>query len=221
MQPSPKLGGGLPLPASPAETGFLHRREFAAAQHTPSTFALLTLSSQSTIRLSNFPSQFVASFKRSLESQSLVRTFREDSAEPICEFVLAAKFWTNPKSVETECLLLELLTVLSINGFNFLSTIDYGREAEDKACLAFSRPPGPIPPSPIFFAISFPSPTLLRVLSPPLHLTPAILQTVRTSWPRGIISEKKVGDKCYEFKLKGYSCTSLNTMGSHPAHFRA
>ncbi|KAJ2918986.1 hypothetical protein MD484_g1380, partial [Candolleomyces efflorescens] len=44
----------------------------------------------------------------------------------------------------------------------------------------------------------------MRVISPPLHLTPAILQAVRGSWPRGVVSEKKVGENCFEFKLKGY-----------------
>ncbi|KAF6766363.1 hypothetical protein DFP72DRAFT_866284 [Ephemerocybe angulata] len=54
------------------------------------------------------------------------------------------------------------------------------------------------------FAISFSSATTMRVISPPLHLTPAILQAVRGSWPRGVVSEKKVAENCFEFKLKGY-----------------
>lgn len=49
----------------------------------------------------------------------------------------------------------------------------------------------------------------MRVISPPRDSTPAILQAVRGSWPRGVISEKKVGDSAYEFKLRGYRCTFL------------
>ena len=73
--------------------------------------------------------------------------------------------------------------------------------------------PRPISSNPggyvIPFAVSFASSTTIRVISPPLDSTPAILQAVRGSWPRGVISEKKVGDSAYEFKLRGYRCTSL------------
>jgi len=58
------------------------------------------------------------------------------------------------------------------------------------------------------FAVSFASSTTMRVISPPRDSTPAILQAVRGSWPRGVISEKKVGDSAYEFKLRGYRCKS-------------
>ncbi|TFK57366.1 hypothetical protein OE88DRAFT_125126 [Heliocybe sulcata] len=53
------------------------------------------------------------------------------------------------------------------------------------------------------FALSFPSASILRVLAPPLNSTPAIITAMRQSWPRGVVSEKKVGD-AFEFKLKGY-----------------
>lgn len=68
---------------------------------------------------------------------------------------------------------------------------------------------GPISPSQtsfyvVPFAVSFSSSTTMRVISPPRDTTPAILQAVRGSWPRGVLSEKKVGDSAYEFKLRGY-----------------
>lgn len=71
--------------------------------------------------------------------------------------------------------------------------------------------PGQVPSSHtsvyiIPFAVSFASATTMRVISPPRDSTPAILQAVRGSWPRGVISEKKVGDSAYEFKLRGYRC---------------
>ncbi|KAH0590529.1 hypothetical protein J132_03232 [Termitomyces sp. J132] len=61
------------------------------------------------------------------------------------------------------------------------------------------------------FALSFLSPTLMRVIAPPLHLTPAILQAVRASWPRGVVSERKIGDNSFEFKLKGYKWFQQDT----------
>ncbi|KAI0036705.1 hypothetical protein K488DRAFT_81947 [Vararia minispora EC-137] len=64
------------------------------------------------------------------------------------------------------------------------------------------------------FAISFPSATLLRVISPPLASTPAILQSVRGSWPRGVVSERKIGPDSYEFKLKGYKWFQEDTFAS-------
>jgi hypothetical protein len=77
-----------------------------------------------------------------------------------------------------------------------------------------AQSPGPISPSHaslyvVPFAVSFASSTTMRVISPPRDSTPAILQAVRGSWPRGVVSEKKVGDTAYEFKLRGYRCMSL------------
>jgi hypothetical protein len=59
------------------------------------------------------------------------------------------------------------------------------------------------------FAISFISEDHLRVITPPRQSAPASLQTVRGSWPRGVLSEKKVGENVYEFKLKGYGCNVI------------
>ncbi|KAG6878419.1 hypothetical protein C0993_007020 [Termitomyces sp. T159_Od127] len=64
------------------------------------------------------------------------------------------------------------------------------------------------------FALSFLSPTRMRVIGPPLHLTPAILQAVRGSWPRGVVSERKVGNNSFEFKLKGYKWFQQDTFAT-------
>ncbi|KAH6902816.1 hypothetical protein BKA70DRAFT_1434434 [Coprinopsis sp. MPI-PUGE-AT-0042] len=123
------------------------------------------------------------------------------------------KPWANAKSVTTEKLLLDIFAIIYHAGYSFLSNVDYGRDHDDRLAMAFSRPSASEEASPsstgslkkrVPFALSFASTTLLRVISPPLHLTPAILQAVRGAWPRGVVSEKKVGDNCYEFKLKGY-----------------
>jgi hypothetical protein len=117
--------------------------------------------------------------------------------------------------------LVDILTVIYTNGYSFVSSIDYGREHDDRLAIAFSKPvlsptssaefaPSIQPLKRLPFALSFPSATLLRVISPPLDSTPAILQAVRSSWPRGVVSEKKVGDSSFEFKLKGYKCKTAN-----------
>ena len=69
---------------------------------------------------------------------------------------------------------------------------------------------GPQPERRVAFGISFSSMTQLRVVSPPLSITPAILQVVRSAWPHGVISDKRNGDACYTFKLK-VSTEELNT----------
>jgi len=132
---------------------------------------------------------------------------RENRDEEVVEFVLGPKFWHNPKNIETEQLLLCIITFFNLLGYTFLSTLDYGRDSGDKLTIAFTRPQG-TPPTvqQLVFAVSFNAPTFLRVLNPPLQSTPGILAAVRTAWPRGIVSENKAGNTCYEFKLKGYSC---------------
>ncbi|KDQ63784.1 hypothetical protein JAAARDRAFT_29829 [Jaapia argillacea MUCL 33604] len=225
-----------------SDTTFIPRKEFLRAEHTYSSFSLLTLSSSNLIRLYCFPPALIGSLRRYLNFRGLLSASREDVPHNYHEFTLEGKPWSAPKSLDTEILIVDVIKVLLAQGFLFLSTIDYGREADDKLAMAFSKPhplldrdpmkgsnsnlrsgspmlgsptlmsgsnltlsqqgPGASPRIP--FAVSFPSATILRVISPPLNSTPAILQAVRGSWPRGVMSEKKVGDRSYEFKLKGY-----------------
>lgn len=79
-----------------------------------------------------------------------------------------------------------------------------GRLQLDKLTLVFRRPTDTShpPPALIAFGVSFVNTTTLRVVSPPLSQTPAILQVVRSAWPHGAISEKRDSDGCYTFKLK-------------------
>ena len=219
------------------EPSFTPRKEFlripAAA---PDSFALLALSSANCIRLYSFPASVVDALRQLFEQLSIILALREDSPEGLHEFVLDGKPWANPKAVSTEKLLLDILAIIYQCGYSYLSTIDYGRETDDRLAMVFSKPGiPPIPNSQIAnslspipansasslndkekvqrvpFALSFASTTLMRVIAPPLHLTPAILQAVRASWPRGVVSEKKVGDNSFEFKLKGYKCLFLST----------
>ncbi|KAF9569734.1 hypothetical protein CPC08DRAFT_756716 [Agrocybe pediades] len=226
------------LGASPEAT-FTPRREFIR-EDTSSTnaFALLAISSANCIRLYSFTAQTIDTLRHFLEQTSLILSFRQDAAENLWEFALDGKPWANPKSVSTEKLLVDLIALIYQCGYSYLSTIDYGREADDRLAMAFSRPIAfpvnsgglsplpttfePIPSSPgrlgrvkrVPFALSFTSVTVMRVISPPLHLTPAILQAVRASWPRGVVSERKVGDNCYEFKLKGYKWFQQDTFAT-------
>lgn len=204
-------------------------------QRTANAFSLLTISGSNFIRLFSFPVALIASLRQFLQDQQgLVTALREDVPKNLYEFTLEGKPWSSPKSVNSERLLVEIIAIIYQHGYSFLSTIDYGREHDDRLAVTFSKPsstaPSPRSGSPrlsssqpdgsgtnllhqlearrrkkVPFALSFASATLLRVINPPLHSTPAILQAVRGAWPRGVVSEKKIGD-AYEFKLKGYKC---------------
>ena len=223
-------------PISPADTNLVPRREFIRDQRLASSFSILALSGAALLRLYSFPTDAVSELRRHLDTVHLIINTRELIRDNFYELALEGKPWSNPKSMRTERLLIEIIDILHRTGHNFLSTLDYGREQDDRIIMAFSRPspsPPPHPQSPpvpgaasphtfqsmsndsfsvvshpikLLFAISFLSQNHLRVISPPLHLTPAILQTVRGSWPRGVVSEKKVAENVYEFKLKGYRC---------------
>ncbi|KAJ7169581.1 hypothetical protein C8R46DRAFT_202291 [Mycena filopes] len=221
---------------SPAESGFTPRREFLRDQQTtPNSFSLLAIAGSNCLRLYSFPLPLMTALRRLLGQQNLVTELREDIDQQMCEIVLAGKPWTSAKSLPTEKLLLEILAVIYQHGYTYLSTLDYGRESDDRLAMAFSKPGttrsrSPFPPqesSPvptalslnahtrrIPFALSFTSATMLRVIAPPLHCTPAILQAVRGSWPRGVVSEKKVGGNCFEFKLKGYKWFNEDTFAT-------
>ncbi|TRM65791.1 hypothetical protein BD626DRAFT_485826 [Schizophyllum amplum] len=217
-------------PSASQDTAFTPRKEFLRLpKQVPNSFSLLAISASNCIRLYSFPLSFIVALRRLLEQQSSIVTYREDVQNNMCEFVLDGKPWSNTKSVTTERLLVHILVAIYQHGYTFLSVIDYGRESDDKLAMAFSKPSSPPvshagSPRPsqdvrpdaasvsshsmrerrVPFALSFASATCMRVIAPPLHCTPAILQAVRGSWPRGVVSEKKVSDDCFEFKLKGY-----------------
>ena len=217
------------------EPTFKPRKEFLRIPFpAPDSFALLALSSSNCIRLYSFPASVVDALRSLFEQLSIILSSREDLPQSICEFALDGKPWSNAKSVSTEKLLLDVLAVIYQCGYSYLSTIDYGRENDDRLAMVFSKPGTPLANSTITtlptmaanstsslnqkekiqrvpFALSFASATIMRVIAPPLHLTPAILQAVRASWPRGVVSEKKVGDNSFEFKLKGYKCLFIST----------
>ncbi|KAF8844083.1 hypothetical protein BDN67DRAFT_53192 [Paxillus ammoniavirescens] len=231
----------LPL-STLADSGFIPRKEFIRDQRATSDFSLLAISGSSFIRLYSFPLDVIADLRRLFDHFYLNAAFREDVAQKLCEFQLHGKPWASPKSARTERILLEILAVIYKHNYTILSTIDYGRERDDRLAVSFSRLSAPmlsIPPqSPIPagsgsnlshgtgskherkmpFAISFVSSTVMRVIYPPLNSTPAILQAVRGSWPRGVVSEKKVGDSAYEFKLKGYSWFNEDTFATDSLH---
>ena len=227
--------------SSLTDSGFVPRKEFIRDQRTTSDFSLLAISGSSFIRLYSFSLEVIADLRRLFDHFYLNAACREDTTQKLCEFQLHGKPWASPKSARTERILLDILAVIYRHSYTILSTIDYGRERDDRLAISFSRlstPPLSIPPhSPIPagsgsnlshgtgskherkmpFAISFISSTIMRVIYPPLNSTPAILQAVRGSWPRGVVSEKKVGDAAYEFKLKGYSCmyTTYSSCACH------
>ncbi|KAF8078447.1 hypothetical protein FPV67DRAFT_1615879 [Lyophyllum atratum] len=238
----PQQSPNLAALNSPPDSGFVPRKEFIREQRAaPNSFAIVAIASSNFVRLYSFPPSVISLLRTMLETQAAVVAFREDILQNLCEFVLDGKPWASPKSVNAEKLLIDILGVIYHCGYTYLSSLDYGRENDDRLAMAFSRPspltgsragtPLPATASPfressasfssdklkmrrVPFALSFLSPTVMRVIAPPLHLTPAILQAVRASWPRGVISEKKVGDNSFEFKLKGYKWFQQDTFAT-------
>lgn len=219
----PAQGQPAPLASQNGSTNagaqFVPRREFIRDHRIASTFSLLTLSGSGFIRLYSFSVPLQESLKRFLNIKQLISAVREHKPKHFFEITLEGKPWGSPKSITAEKLIVDVLTIILHHGYTFLSTLDYGREQDDKLAVAFSKPQLMSPlqhsngsalslnmPLKSPFAISFSSATLLRVVGPPLHSTPAILTAVRGAWPRGVLTEKKVGDATYEFKLKGYRC---------------
>ncbi|OJT11829.1 hypothetical protein TRAPUB_11624 [Trametes pubescens] len=221
-----------PVPPSPTlQTSnpslFYPRKEFIRDQRIVSSFSLLTLAGSGFVRLYSFPHSVINALRRFFELQKIIVACRENETTHFFEFALDHKPWANLKNIVSEKLVVGIFSILLQYGYSLLSTIEYGREQDDRIAIAFSRPTTapassaiPIIPSnststlphtgPMMFAISFPTPRVLRVIDPPLPLTPAILQAVRNAWPRGIADEKKFGDS-YEFKLKGYKWFQENT----------
>ncbi|KAL1952043.1 hypothetical protein VTO73DRAFT_1192 [Trametes versicolor] len=221
-----------PVPPSPTlQTShpslFYPRKEFIRDQRIVSSFSLLTLAGSGFVRLYSFPHSVINALRRFFELQKIIVACRENETTHFFEFALDHKPWANLKNIVSEKLVVGIFSIILQYGYSLLSTIEYGREHDDRVAIAFSRPTTapassaiPIMPSnststlphtgPMMFAISFPTPRVLRVIDPPLPLTPAILQAVRNAWPRGIADEKKFGDS-YEFKLKGYKWFQENT----------
>lgn len=193
-----------------SNSNFTPRKEFTNAIQRSSSFALLSLAGTGLVRLSSFPPNVINDLRLLFERLRILRVFREDAQSQLSEFNLDRKPWATSSSVESEKLLVDVICLLYRHGYVFVSTINYGRENDERLSMAFSRPrtpPSGSPPTKVVpFALSFPSPMVLRVVSPPLNSTPAILQGVRSAWNRGVASEKKVREDCYEFKLKGYRC---------------
>ncbi|KAI0669986.1 hypothetical protein C8Q78DRAFT_976529 [Trametes maxima] len=230
--PTPNVFKPVLIPPSPTvQTNnpflFYPRKEFIRDQRIVSSFSLLTLAGPGFVRLYSFPNSVVNGLRRLFDNHGTIVACRENPTTHFFEFSLDQKPWANIKSIASERLIVGIFSVIFQFGYSFLSTVEYGREHDDRIAIAFSRPsPGPtssaIPimptgsastlphTSPMIFAISFPTPRVLRVIDPPLPLTPAILQAVRNAWPRGIADEKKMGDS-YEFKLKGYKWFQENT----------
>jgi len=225
------------------QSGFTPRKEFIREQKpAPSSFALVAIASSSSIRLYSFSLQVITALRHLFDQHDIRFVFHENVSQNFREFSLDGKPWANAKSVATEKLLIDLIAIVYQCGYVYLSTLDYGREHDDRLVMAFSKPDIQhassrsgtfIPASPLLnrsgsqsceklkskripFALSFTSGTTMRVIAPPLNLTPAILQAVRNSWPRGVVSEKKVGDNSFEFKLKGYKCATLSDFIASP-----
>ncbi|KAF8606346.1 hypothetical protein BDV93DRAFT_553522 [Ceratobasidium sp. AG-I] len=172
---------------------FQPRSEFVRTETAPRTYALVALNGADTLRCHNI-SPAALSALREIFGQEM-RLYGENAESQVAE---------------SETLITNILTVLLLHQYTFLTSLDYGRQYLDKLSLTFTRPTSlstPAPASQSIFALSFTAPTILRVLNAPLHATPAILQSVRGTWPRGVKGERKLGGGSWEFRLKGFGCT--------------
>ncbi|KAF7791933.1 hypothetical protein EIP86_002959 [Pleurotus ostreatoroseus] len=238
-QPLVKHPGNSPNPlkikTTSSDASFVPRKEFIKDNRVASSFSLLALSGAGFVRLYSFSAALVAALRRRFTQLDLLIDVRENLPKHFFEFSLDGKPWSRPKGIASEKLIVDILTEIFHCGYAFLSTIDYGREQDDRLAIAFSRPGVPgtstgllmqpngsltslIQPVRQPFAISFSSVNLLRVVGPPLQATPAVLQAVRGAWPRGVVSEKKVGDAVFEFKLKGYKWFQEDTFATDSLH---
>lgn len=205
------------LTVSPPESGFSPRREFVRESHVISSFALLSIAGAGSVRLTSFRREIINALRMCFISRGILRSLKEDKILCVFEFSLINKPWASSKNIESEKLFVDILAIIYLDGYKFVSTLDYGRESDERTCMAFSRPApsgdsrygSPVAHPPLVhvpFAISFPSSTVLRVINPPRTSTPAILTGVRDAWPRGVVDERKIAGECFEFKLRGYKC---------------
>lgn len=151
---------GLPIPASPADSGFLPRREFlpSSSKAKASNFALLSFSNTSSLRLSAFPPSVVGAVRKFFDEKKLLKIYKDNRPplkdkeniendrpadrpedEFVAELTLVAKFWANAKTVETERLIIQILVLFNSQGYALLTSIA-GREPGDKLTLVFERP---------------------------------------------------------------------------------
>lgn len=213
---------GTVTPNDPPKPKFTPRKEFIQERRVLSSFCILTLSVPGLVRLYSFPQPVIDALRRLFDQHNLILGIRHDIPKLCYEFALEGKPWANPKNIKTEKLLVDILHEVFLGGYHLLSSLDYGREQDDRIAIAFSKPTHV--PTPLAtpqsngsaislhqctntpFALSFLSATTVRVVGAPLRSTPAILQAVRVAWPRGVLYERKVGDATYEFKFKGYKC---------------
>ncbi|KAF8328115.1 uncharacterized protein EI90DRAFT_1600417 [Cantharellus anzutake] len=207
---SPSSAQATLSPAS--KSTFQPRQEFIRAPIVPHNFGLLSFNGSEILRLANFPDNVVIAVRKVLKEE--IRHYRENSDISVVEIVLAGKPFSG-RSVRQEQILLAIFDAILSQQFYLVSSIDYGRIYLDKLTLTFARaliPASvPQPERRVTFGISFISMTQLRVVSPPLSFTPAILQVVRSSWPHGVVSEKRDSEGTYTFKLKGYSFLQPST----------
>ncbi|KAG9096465.1 hypothetical protein FS749_008427 [Ceratobasidium sp. UAMH 11750] len=183
---------------------FRPRSEFVRTEVNPQSYALVALNSTDTLRCHCLSPAALSALCEVFGDE--MRQYGENAENQVAEFVFRNSPWGN-KTIRSETLLTNLFAVLLVHQYTFLTTIDYGRQYLDKLSLTFTRPASisnPAPATESVFALSFTAPSVLRIVAAPLHATPAILQSVRGAWPRGVKSERKLGNGSWEFRLRGF-----------------
>ena len=126
--------------ASTGAQSFIPRREFIRDHRIASTFALLALSGSGYVRLYSFSQPVIAALKKLFNQHGLLSAVREHAPHHFFEFALEGKPWAKAKTITSEKLIIDIFCRILHCGYIFLSTIDYGREQDDKLAIAFSKP---------------------------------------------------------------------------------
>ncbi|KAG8742203.1 hypothetical protein FRC10_001899 [Ceratobasidium sp. 414] len=186
------------------QPAFRPRSEFVRTEVNPQSYALVALNGTDTLRCHSLSPAALSALREVFGDE--MRVYGENAESQVAEFAFRNSPWSN-KTIRSETLITNLFAVLLMHQYTFLTTIDYGRQYLDKLSLTFTRPASisnPAPATESVFALSFTAPSVLRVVAAPLHATPAILQSVRSAWPRGVKSERKLGNGSWEFRLRGF-----------------
>ncbi|KIO17467.1 hypothetical protein M407DRAFT_32854, partial [Tulasnella calospora MUT 4182] len=141
--------------SSRQQQSFAQRKESLKNQNTPHQFALLTFNGAEILRLSNFPPNAIASLRTLFQEQLVYRADREDPEMGVSELIMADRLWSsknvkyevlgpagtiaNPLPFRTERLMTLIFSVILSHRFRFVTTLAYGRLAQDTRPLVFSK----------------------------------------------------------------------------------
>ncbi|KAF9906309.1 hypothetical protein EC991_000797 [Linnemannia zychae] len=170
----------------------------------------ITLNEGDKIRLIGVPSELVPHLRAGINRAWPSKISREQDYSGAHEFKLSGNPWYAMGSdhVPARRLIMEVLRVMAMQGWNLLQSADVSKKDMDKDSLFFET----VDPNSVtgfdlqsvdMFAISFGSSDKLKVIdaiSP--DIVPVVRQAIRAQWKNGI-QRDEVRHTAHEFKLAG------------------